>query len=54
MANRSDRAYTRHMYLLLTGLATAVAAAGLAATRIPRAIPLRVRTRRPDRIVRRD
>jgi hypothetical protein len=42
------------MYLLLTGLAMAVAAAGLAVARTPRAIPLRVRSRRPVRIVRRD
>jgi len=54
MANRSDCAYTHAMYLLLTGLATAVVAAGLTAARTPRAIPLRVRTRRQVRIVRRD
>ena len=46
--------YTHLMYLLLTGLVTAIAATGLAAARTPRAIPVRVRSRRQVRVVRRD
>ena len=41
-------------YLLLTGLATAIAAAGVTAARSPRAIPVRVRSRCSVRVVRRD
>ena len=54
MAKPADCAYTWRMYLLLTGLVTAIAAAGLVSVRTPRAIPLRVRSRRPVRAVRRD
>jgi hypothetical protein len=42
------------MYLLLTGLVAAAAASGVLAARTPKAIPLRVRSRREVRVVRRD
>jgi hypothetical protein len=42
------------MYVLFTGLAMALAIAGLTAIRAPKAVPLRVRSRRTVRVVRRD
>jgi hypothetical protein len=42
------------MYLVMTGLAAAVAAVGAVSVRKPRAIPVRVRSKRSIRVIRRD
>jgi hypothetical protein len=49
-----ESAYTRTMYLVLTGLATLIVAFGAASARAPRAIPIRVRSQRVVRVIRRD
>jgi hypothetical protein len=42
------------MYLVLTGLATLIVALGMVSARAPKLIPIRIRSERVVRVVRRD